>query len=154
MRVRDAMVTLRTISVDVYHTCAVLYNNRYACVAIQTVSFTFECLASTRGKNQFHPISKNSQHSKTRGTRHGAVVSTVEARGMSTPSVSEIVPARTSDGGDVAPKSKGKPPKGPGGGRMRPRGATEERGTPCSTLLLEDYRGFCFAPADFHHHSV
>ena len=68
-------------------------------------------------KNQFYPISKNSQHSKTRGTRHGAVVSTVEARGMSTPSVSEIVPARTSDGGDVAPKSKGKPPKGPGGGR-------------------------------------
>ena len=117
MRVRDAMVTLRTISVDVYRTCAVLYNNRYACVAIQTVSFTFECLASTRGKNQFHPISKNSQHSKTRGTRHGAVVSTVEARGMSTPGVSEIVPAGTSDGGDVAPKPKGKPPKGPGGGR-------------------------------------
>ena len=102
---------------DVYRTCAVLYNNRYACVAIQTVSFTFECLASREAKISFNPSPKKSQHSKTRGTRHGAVVSTVEARGMSTPGVSEIVPAGASDGGDVAPKPKGKPPKGPGGGR-------------------------------------
>ena len=52
------MVTLRTISVDVYRTCAVLYNNRYACVAIQTVSFTFECLASREAKISFNPSPK------------------------------------------------------------------------------------------------
>ena len=104
------MVTLRTISVDVYRTCAVLYNNRYACVAIQTVSFTFECLASLdeRQKISFNPSPKNTTQ---QNTRHGAVVSTVEARGMSTPGVSEIVPAGASDGGDVAPKPKGKPPR-------------------------------------------
>lgn len=101
---------------DLYRTCAVLYNNRYACVAIQTVSFTFECLASLdeRQKISFNPSPKITTQ---QNTRHGAVVSTVEARGMSTPGVSEIVPAGASDGGDVAPKPKGKPPKGPGGGR-------------------------------------
>ena len=58
------MVTLRTISVDVYRTCAVLYNNRYACVAIQTVSFTFECLASREAKIVSTHLQKNHNTAK------------------------------------------------------------------------------------------
>ena len=56
------------------------------------------------------------------GRSDTTVVSTTEARVMSTPGASEIVPAGASGGGDAAPKPKGKPPKGPGGGRGRGRG--------------------------------